>query len=592
MLTSFLHRTCIVIGLLCANAALAIELQVKINGVNSALTKSIKNDLNLQQATTESKLTKDRIRNLYQLAQDQIIATLQAKGYYDSRVDQRLEQINGATPDQDKWIATFNITLGQPTKIQSVSIDVVGLNKDVPRFTKLYRTPKLIPGQILTHEDYEDTKDLLLANFHSIGYLQSEFEQSVIEVNRQEHTADIKFTIKPGPQYVFGKINFIDADYPDDFLLRFAPFKPGDPYELQKLIDFQNNLESADLFSKVRFDPLTDLNNPSNVTVPINVRLTMKPMNRYTGSVGYGTDTGARGSLSWLHRRRSTAGHKIFTSINASQKISTAKANYIIPGEHPATDKYVIGGLGQIEKIEELFSRKAEIYGSKMIKRGRLETMYGLWYFTETFRIVYAEPTLNRKFLLPTVKWIWINSKETDDFEFGTRFDFKVRAGAQALLSDSSVAQMEFNGKQIFPITQRMRLLLRGTAGAVASKDFYTLPPTLRFFAGGEDSVRGYAYNSLGPLLVPFDPDSNIGGRYLLIMSGELEHKIYHDLAGVVFFDSGNAALTTKIPLAFGTGVGIRYKTPVGNFRFDVAKPLNIIENKHWRIHMNFGTDL
>lgn len=578
--------------LLLPGIAMAISLQVNIKGVSTELANSIKADLHLQQATKEEKLTVARIKNLYQLASEQITTTLQAKGYYNSQINADLTVQAGATADQDKWTATFIIDPGQATKIKNIDIELIGSGRSNPKLKNIIRTPKLVRGHILIHEDYEDTKDQLLADLHSIGYLQAEFTQSVIAVNRQNYSADIKYEINTGPQYTFGKITFPDAVYPYDFLIRFAPFHPGDPYDLQKLMEFQNNLESADLFSKVRFDSLNNLEDPNNTVIPIQTRITLKPRNRYTGSIGYGTDTGARGSLGWMHRRTSTPGHKVFSNLYVSQVRSNARINYIIPGSKPATDKYVLGALGQIETFEELYSRKAEVSASKIMKRGKLESMYGIWYFTETFQLVHAYPTLNKKYLLPTVKWIWIDSKPTDDFEFGTRFDLKIRAGAQFLLSDTSVAQFEANGKKIFPFTPKSRLLLRATIGAVATKDFISVPPSLRFYTGGEDTVRGYAYNSLGPLAVSSDPDSNQGGRYLFVASAEIEHKLYEKISGVIFFDAGNAALTTNIPLAFGTGVGIRYKTPIGNFRLDLAKPLNTVVNKHWRVHMNFGTDL
>lgn len=303
-------------------SAIALELEIHVNGVDKELTKSIKADLQLQQAINEPKLTADRIHNLYKRAPDQITSTLQAKGFYSSQIDAKLDVVHGATLDQDKWIATFNINPGPTTKIVGISTEVFGPGKENPRINQQLNTPKLIPGHIIVHADYEDTKELLLANLHSLGYLQAEFNQSIIEINRSQNTANIKFIINTGPQYRFGKIIFIDCIYPYDFLIGFAPFKPGDPYELQKLIEFQSNLEAVDLFNKIRFDSLANLKNPQDTIVPINVRLSLKPKNRYTASIGYGTDTGARGSIGWLHRRRSTPGHKIYTGINASQKIS------------------------------------------------------------------------------------------------------------------------------------------------------------------------------------------------------------------------------------------------------------------------------
>lgn len=582
----------LILFLLVPSFAMAVSVQTDIKGVSPALVKSIQADLTLQQASTESKLTAERVRNLFQLSNEQIIATLEAKGYYSSTINSDLKVEHASDPENDKWIATYIITLGAPTIIQDIQVTLEGPGKNNKKLKYELNTPKLIKRQILVHANYEDTKEELLAALNSNGYLQAEFIESVIAVDRSAHTADIKFKINTGPQYTFGKITFIDDTYSAEFLNKFAPFKPGDPYELQKLIDFQNNFEGVDLFAKVRFDPLNDLEDPNDTVVPIQVRLVEKPKNRYTGSIGYGTDTGFRGSLGWLHRRRSTDGHKVLTNLYVSQRRSTARANYIIPGARPATDKYILGALGQIETFEEVLSRKAEISASKMIKRGRVEATYGLWYFTETFRIVYALPTLNKKYLLPTARWIWTDVHHAAEYEYGTRLDLKIRAGAQCLFSDNSVAQIEAFGKHIFPMTKLSRFLFRMDLGAVAGNDFESLPPSLRFFTGGDDTVRGFAYNSLGPVAVPSDLNSVTGGRYLFVTSGEFEHKIYDQISGVLFLDAGNVSLSTNIPLAFGAGFGVRYKTPVGNLRLDLAKPLNTEVKRHWRVHVNFGMDL
>lgn len=571
--------------------AFATELKINIIGTTPALANSIRSDLHLQQAITEPKLSTIRVKNLYQLAPEQINATLEAKGYYNSTVESDLTLEPGTTPEQEKWLAIFKVNPGKPTKINNVSIEMIGPGANNPKLKPLLKAPKLKRGTVIIHENYEDTKDDLLAELNALGYLQAQFTEHALQVDRGNYTANVKLIIDTGPQYVFGKISFSESTYSDEFLNKFATFNPGDPYELEDLIQFQTNLESADIFSKIRFDPQNNLNDPNNIVVPIHVRLEQKPNNRYTGSIGYGTDTGFRGGVSWLYRCPNTDGHKVFTSILASQVRSNALLNYIIPGAQPATDRYIFGLLGQEEKFEELYSRKAEISGSKIIKRGKTESTYGVWYFTETFRIVHGDPTLNKKYLLPTAKWVWTDAKSTSVYEYGTRFDIRLRGGIKGALSDNSVGEVEINAKKILPMTQQMRMLLRTNIGAVASKSFSLLPPSLRFFTGGDESVRGYAYNSLGPLSDPTDHDSTTGGRYLFVGSGELEHTLYDKVSGVVFFDAGNTALTPKIPLAFGTGVGVRYHTPVGKFRLDLAKPLNTIKNKHWRVHVNFGTD-
>jgi translocation and assembly module TamA len=570
----------------------ALQIQVNISGVDAAIKKSIEADLNLYQAITEPKVTVARVQNLYDLAESQIQTTLQAKGYYNAQISQALKEVPGISADNNLWIADFKINLGPATTIYAVTINVTGPGQNDPRLKPLLKTPLLVPGKVLTHADYEATKERLLADINALGFLQAEFTQSVMQINRDTNEADIKFNLYTGKQYVFGKVKFIDGMYPDSLLKRYVPFKSGDPYELNKLMQFQENLEQADLYNKIRFDPQTNLQDPNDLTVPIDVRLVPKPRNRYTGSVGYGTDTGIRASAGWLHRRTQTPGHRVFSYVNYSSILHLAKINYIIPGKRPATDRYVLGVTGQEEFVEELYSRKGEIYGFSAFKRGKTETNYGINYFSETFHIVAANPNRTKMYLLPNARWIWVNSYEINPFEYGTRIEISVRGGIHGVLSSTSVIQVQGGLKQIWPIATKTRFIFRGNLGAVESEEFNSLPPSLRYFTGGDDTVRGFRYYAIGPRAIPGDPNSeNIGGKYLVIASGELERNLYHELSGVVFFDSGNASMNFGGPLAMGAGFGVRYITPIGNFRCDLAKPLNTLTNKHWRVHITFGTD-
>ena len=362
-----LLRTCAIFLLAVPSLTWAITLQVNITGLNEKLSESVSADLHIQHAVSEPKLTAVRIHNLYDLAESQISATLQAKGYYHSKITSELTKIDGSTPDQDKWLADYTIEVGKPTTISSIELNVDGPGKDNPRIKPFLILKKLRRGNILTHEDYEDTKEQLLSDFNSLGYLKATFTEHAIEVDKTEYAAKIKFSIDTGIIYMFGKVTFVDKLYSDELLNRYIPFKTGQPYETPKLIEFQQNLEKADLFSKIRFDPTVNLDDPLDNTVPIEVRLTPKPRNRYTGSVGYGTDTGPRASVGWLHRRTQTAGHKILTNITASQIRRAGKINYIIPGKRAATDRYILGLIVQEDHINYR-SRKSEIFANTGIK--------------------------------------------------------------------------------------------------------------------------------------------------------------------------------------------------------------------------------
>lgn len=565
---------------------LGLSLQVKIDGIDKKLEQSIRADLHLQQAISEAKVTPARIRNLYDLSEQQITETLQAKGYYNAHIKSDL------SAQQDNWLASFTINPGKPATIATVHISAIGAGKDDARVQKFLTAPALKIGNIATQEDYEQTKEKLLAEFNSKGYLQATFAENQMAVDKEKNSVDIKVVINTGVLYVFGKINFIDSIYPDALLVRYLPFHTGEAYDLDKLMQFQSNLEQSDLFSKIRFDPITNFDDPKDLLVPINVRLTPKPRNRYTGSIGYGTDTGVRGSLGWLHRRVNTPGHRVLAYISTSKILRTAKLNYIIPGKQAATDNYIVGTSVQEEYVKDLYSRKGEVYATNVIKRGKLESLYGLNFFTETFHLTAKTKKQNKKYLLPNAKWIWINSNEKDEFDYGTRFDFRIRGGLKNALSSTNVLQADGGMKQIWPLVTRTRLVVRSNVGSVFSKKFASVPPSLRFFAGGDESIRGFAYNSIGPREIKGDPNSdNLGGKYLFTASGEVEHKLYDQLSGVLFLDAGNASMNFGGPLAMGSGFGVRYRTPIGNFRVDLAKPLNTVRNKHWRLHITFGTD-
>lgn len=563
------------------NFAYAAKLEVEISGISAELTKAVKNDLKISKAASETKLTNDRISNLYLLAESDIRSTLEALGYYNSYITSNLEQRN-----ENSWLASFEVIAGDPVLISEVEIKVVGPAKDHKDIKKILQSKQPKLGMIALHKDYEDLKDKLIADISALGFLNVYFTTSELQINRDYNQAKIVLIINSGLRFKFGPVSFYGGLYADNLLKRYIPFNQGEPYEQKKLLELHKNLEDSDFFEKVRIDPLPNLSNPNDYIVPVAVRLVPRPRNRYTGSIGYGTDSGIRGSAGWIHKRLSAPGHKLGLTASASKILRKIKSTYTIPGKKAATDRYITSASVQEETIDERYSRKAELTVGKVIKRNNLESYYGISYFTETFRITSRDENLNKQYLLPTAKWSWLD-------EDNLRITLMARAGAISLGSATNVLQTEANAKKILPVNDETRFLIRATLGSTISKDFNMLPPSLRFFAGGDNTIRGYAYNTLGPKIDPNDIESEaIGGRWLVIGSLELERSIYKDFAAAIFVDSGNAMLSLNDPIAVSYGTGLRYKTPVGAFRVDLAKPTNRTSKKNWRIHVTFSTDL
>jgi len=165
---------------------------------------------------------------------------------------------------------------------------------------------------------------------------------------------------------------------------------------------------------------------------------------------------------------------------------------------------------------------------------------------------------------------------------------YGLRVATEALLSDTTLIQVRAEGKGLRKVGEHGRLIARAALGAMAVDNFDALPPELRFFAGGDRSLRGFDYQQLGETNAA---GGVIGGEYLTVASAEYEHYFREDWGAAVFVDAGDA-FTSRFDLNVGAGVGARWKSPVGLVRLDVAYSVVTDLEKGWRIHVVIGPDL
>jgi translocation and assembly module TamA len=578
----------------------AINLEVNITGVNKELKQLINNELTLYSAISEPKLTKRRIHNLYDLSIPEIATVLESSGYYNSNIKRKIT----STTDEH-WIITFNIDCGPQVRINKIVFKASGPGKDNPNLNKAFDADleHIKSGQVFTHDKYEDTKTSLLQALNQYGYLKAHIIVASVNLNRDLNLADIFLELETGIRFKFGEVDFDCNHFKDDLLRRYIPFKANEDYTLAKIQEFHKNLESSEFFKKIRIDTMPDF---LNDIVNIHVRLETKPLSRYYGNIGYGTTSGARIGLGWNRTLESQPGHKIGANTKLSAMKKSANLSYAIPGKQAANDHYIFSINVLEEKIEERYSLKSEASFTKEIKRKNIELNYSVDYFGEKFRLTKNAKKNLKKFLLPGFRIIWFH-------ENNFKINFFIRLAHKGLASDGSLAFIDLNTKKIFTINDDNKFIIRTELGTVVSKDFAQLPPSLRFFAGGDYSVRGFKYKSIGPSepqliptpavdpnapapLTPAEPKYKnvvVGGKHLFIMNFEYERRIYKDLGAAIFFDMGNAfnCINAKSKLAMGAGIGARYKTPIGSIRIDFAKPLYMGDKKKIMIHLSFGAD-
>jgi len=557
--------------------ALAEQINVKLEGVDQDMQRNILSYLSLYQQRNDKLLTPGRIAWLYGKAPDEIRAALEPLGYYHAAIDPDLEH------KTDQYNATFRVTPGPPVLVRTRSIEVAGAAEQDHAFSAALKNLPLAPGSIARHDLYEGIKKTLIRLATERGYFHYKLLKNELKIDLESDRADIVVRMDSGERYRFGRVSFSQIKLNKNFLSRFIPFHTDDPYDTQKVLEFQRNLRDSDYFDMVNVH--ADPDKAEDGLVPVTTELTMRKPSKYTLGAGYGTDTGPRVSAGLEKRYLNSYGHSFSADASISELISRIHLRHSIPLDKPQTDRLNTTLEWNDENSVTSDSESLIFAVSREQQLTEWRRTYGISYRNERYRIgsEYGESQL----LMPALGFSRVKTDNPIFTRKGQRLQFDIRGAIQGIASDNSFIQTRLGWKRILPIGPG-RLLLRGDLGVSWVREFNELPPSVRFFTGGDFSVRGYEYNSLGP------KDSNgnvIGGRHLIVGSVEYDHPIIEKWRGAIFYDIGNAINHLSDPLFDSAGIGIRWKSPVGLFRLDVARPL-AGDDRSLRLHITFGPDL
>lgn len=550
-------------------------VEAKIIGLNKEMTKSLESILLFKQLKGRANLPDYRIKLLHQRAPNDIKKALQAYGYYTAKINSEL------IFSKKIWHASYTVELGQPVLIKSINITILGEAQQHPALTQLIDNFPLKKNDIFHHQKYEEGKRALLRKALTIGFLKSSFEKRSVKIYPENYQAIINITINTRKQYYFSNINFSDTFVNKDYLRHYAPFKAGDTYTTAQLFDFQNALNESDLFSRV--EVRADQAAAVDQHVPIEVTTEAKKKHRYTLGIGYGTDTGARGSLGWINRRINRRGHRINSKLKLSEIKSNFSSRYVIPIKNPRTDSLRFAISWTNDQSVPNTDTETFVYGvNRTVQRYPrwLETIY-LKYQIDSYTSGMQSDKSN--LLIPGITWQREPSSKKDFPQKGLRLSLDIKGAHPDLASNAHFLQATSSATFLLPRGKSGRFILRADIASTRFGSLTTLPPTLRFYAGGDHSVRGYAYNSLSP--------NNLGGEQLLVGSLEYEHMLSKKWSGAFFYDAGNAFNNWPPKLFDGVGFGARWHTAFGSVRIDLAKGLDP-SAKPWRFHLSFGPAL
>ncbi len=578
-----MRRTLAGLLLLCASAASAAspsQVTVVVDGLQGTLLKNVLAYLSINTYDRSPDLSQSLVDRLNARAPDEIRQALQPYGYYNAGVKTELSTTSSG------WLAHYTVSLPPPVHLRHIDITLTGEGRADPGYDAFFQKLPFRPGDQLNQTAYEAAKRNLQELAARRGYIDARFVTARLEVNPDEHWADVTLRFNTGPRYYFGEISFVQDFLDPAFLARYVKFKPGDPFDNDALLKLQYALNDAGYFGSVNVVP--ERQQTVDRRIPIKVTLTSRKHNAYTAGVGYGTDTGPRITLGWTDRQVNDEGHTAAAQAQLSHVSQTLLLTYTVPLTDPAADR-LIYSLGNSRQTQlGSFTSYTSILG---VSRA---TARGVWTENQYLQLEHDRSNLaavstNSTLLIPGIT---VSRVESDDVVLptrGYRISADLHGSNNTLFSDTTFLQLHIATKLMLPLGDMDSLLLRGEVGATAVKSFAELPATQRFYAGGDQSVRGYEYNSLGVRDAQGDV---LGGQDLMVGSIELDHRFGPIFGVAAFIDTGDAMNSFTSSLQKGAGLGLRWRTPVGMVRFDVAHPIKRPDLGVLRVHISIGPDL
>jgi translocation and assembly module TamA len=554
-------------------------VNVHLSGISGEVEANVERVLGIYLQRDDPVLTEGRIRRLHQKAATEITRALQPFGYYRAKIDGSLEE-----PEPGQWRAKYIIEPGPKLLIGSSDIRILGDGKTDPLFIDFLQNSALNVGQVLNQERYEKFKDMLATLAAERGYFDARFIEHQLKIDIGIYTADVVLVFDTGARYVFGEVRF-EQDFLDpELIARFVPFKPATDYSLEKLVELQTSLNDSDYFQRVEL--ATERSATVHDEINVDVKLEPRRRHKYTLGGGYGTDTGARALFGWEVPLLNRYGHRFDTTARVSHIGNSLVLNYRIPVLDPRTDQVILRTSAANEKTSTSDSHTRAV--SVMLAHGRSgwRENLSLSYQTELYTI--GGITDRSRLMMPGINWAKVWADTRLEARQGAKLTFDLRGASSNFVSDVNFSQATLWGKVIVPFSEHGRLIGRGQLGATLTDDFPSIPATIRFFSGGTQSVRGYAYQSLGPR----DASGTVvGAKNIMVGSIEYDYRFKAKWSGAVFFDEGNAVNEFNDTKEQGAGFGVRWYSPIGPVRIDIASALTR-EGRPWRLHLNIGPDL
>jgi translocation and assembly module TamA len=603
----------------CPLAWAAGGVDVEIHGVDEELRKNVLAYLSFQRYQKGgADLTADVVDRLHNRVDREVQDALRPFGYYEPTVNSTVTQEGPA-----KWRVVINISPGTPVVVQHIDVRVDGPGETDPLFTRILHRLPLHVGDRLNQAYYEAIKSDLQRTAATYGYLDAKMIRNELVVDPPNHVANIALELDTGQRYRFGSTSIEQHVVRESLVRRFLRYHQGDLYDLTQVLRTQFALDDAGYFANLEVLPADP--DRQTLTVPIKIRADPSRRHRYSIGAGYATDTGARGTLGFEDRHINTLGHTFGMEVQFAQITKYyVNSHYRIPVGDPALENVSLNATIEQQTLADETAITQSAGPSFTDVLNGWQTVWQVNAVRTTSTDLNGSDT--DRLLVPELDVASVPKGYLGEALFEHPLFIEIKGSDAALGSDANFLQIHIQGEKVFHLAPKWHLLLRDEIGATFTSRFTQLPAYYRFFAGGDNSVRGFAYNELSPYEAVCEQNSKgqfeyikgttdcaavagyikTGGKDVFTGTVELIRDLPRNLGIATFVDYGNALNSFKNPgclpapvggspvctpfIQYSVGVGLRVRLPVMTLGIDIAQPLSV--NAGPRLHINFSPKL
>jgi translocation and assembly module TamA len=579
---------------LCLSAAAAqaaVVQRVDIRGLDEAMTGNVRLSLSLVEAIGKD-VSGRRMAYLVREAESETREALEPFGYYSPQVT--------VARDRDSGGVTITVVPGEPVRVRDFKVEIEGeagddryMNEELDSFVPAR-------GAVFDSSLYEASKARITRRLAERGYFDADFLARRVEVTRAEHAADIDLRWNSGVRYDMGHVSFEQTPKQvirPSLFDKLVYWDEGSYYHQGKLDRLRTSLVGLDYFSRVDIEPHPEQavqgpGGPSDKRVPVTVTLTPAKRSIYTAGLSYGTDSGPGVRLGVERRYLNSRGHKALGQVDWAQKRKTATLQYRVPAFAWLDGWYTASLQLADEQTDYMDSRRVEFVASRSGQVNRhltavasLHVLRERWAYTGDIE----HPGYRYgNFSYPSLRAEYIDADDRLYPRDALGGSLELRGAGEGILgSDAGFLQLHGRASWFKGLAPRDRLIVRGELGHTFTDTVVDLPPSLRFYAGGDRSIRGYDYREVGPRIGDF----GLGAKNVITASGEYEHYLNDSWGGAVFVDTGSAFDGRTPDWYTGVGVGVRWRSPVGPVRIDIAHGLDDPRSP-FTLNLNIGADL